>query len=539
MPKRPVKAKPDPKTDEIASFAKGRPVKHPNYKAVFHYGEKALTQKQLKEMIGWEEELEDGPKFGADYLLTDRYGKKIRCHNNLRNRPLYMANVEGYVQDRLDGKWEKNGEPIIIGVTGVVLNGQHQIVAAILAEQDRMKDKLHWDSIWDTEITLEKLVVYGIEESDRVVNTMDTCKPRSLADVIYRSEFFAKSSPAERRVAARMTEFAVGILWSRVGIALNQFSRRRTHAKAVEFIEKHRKLLKCVKHIQEENKDGGISRYVSSGYAVAAMYLMGCSESDKETYYTGEDRVEKDLDWSNWDRACEFWSTFAVPATKDVDGAEVPNEAAEAFRPLREAIAALSDNEEGLGVRPGEEDYLICAAWDVWATGSDTLKSGHLSITYTEPNEAGKVYLEEQRDFGGIDLGFAKDKRSEDIIEPSDIEKKEVEDRKIEVAKEKEPLIEKPKNPCDEVRVLYPELGVVFAKSALGRWVAWGADAQIVGSVIKEEPKMHPSGERNLSYKVDEIEAVLKKLLAAKMTVGMAEKKGEKWVVTIKNGREK
>src|SRR5690349_10718167 len=85
--------------------------------------DKAITMEIAKKLLGWQEQDKDV----EEYHFTDLYGKKIVCHNNITNRPLYMSIVAILMQEILRKRWVLNGEPIIIGGTGFILNGQHQL----------------------------------------------------------------------------------------------------------------------------------------------------------------------------------------------------------------------------------------------------------------------------------------------------------------------------------------------------------------------------------------------------------------------------
>lgn len=174
-----------------------------------------LTAEKAKDLLGWVPEC-GKEEFGNNFLLHDTEGRKVRCYNNGTNRPLYLPVVQTLKQEILNRRWQLNGETMIVGNTGLTLNCQHRLVALVLASQEWVKDPQKW-SDWKTEPTLDTVVVRGIDESDTVVNTMDTCKPRSLADVLYRSEFFHKLSIKDRKEAAKMLSYAIMLLWDRTG----------------------------------------------------------------------------------------------------------------------------------------------------------------------------------------------------------------------------------------------------------------------------------------------------------------------------------
>lgn len=361
-----------------------------------------MTAKDCKEMLGWVEEV-GAIKFGNDFLFTDKREKKIQCTNNVHNRPLYMSSVEMLIGEILHGRWETNGEPIIIGKTGLVLNGQHQMIALALAVQlwedaggKRKDNKYH--EYWKEEPTITKLIVFGIDEKDSVVNTMDTCKPRSLADVIYRSEYFKTMDKNDRLKVAKITEYAVKMLWSRTGAGLDAFSPRRTHAESLDFIGRHPKILSCVRHIHEEDgSDGKIKRFLSPGYSAAFLYMMGSAATERENdAKTGYSQVahpnESLLDWSQWDKACEFFVMLAA-------GHKV-------MEPIRAALGELFQGR-GQGGNVHERCALIAKAWACWQDSGEVDRAD-LELQY-ETGEDEAMALAECPTVGGVDLGNPKD----------------------------------------------------------------------------------------------------------------------------------
>jgi hypothetical protein len=307
-----------------------------------------ITEEEAKALLGWKEESEN-IKFGNDYLLKDKHGVKVQCvHNSNKfntNRPLYKSNYENLEQEFLNNRYTFNGEPIIIGKTGFVLNGQHTLIGFILACQQFDKGSARWSEQGKVRPTLEKLIVFGVDESDIVVNTMDTCKPRSLTDVIYRSAHFAEVPARKRKKISRVLDFAVRTLWYRTGADENAFAPRRTHAESMDFVDRHPKLLNCVKHIMEEDgKEKRISSFISPGTASALMYLMAAhSSSDK--YGKTQVPSEADINFDYWDRAEDFWT---VLATGGVNSA-------------RPALAEII--ESGLGGTADERMYLVTTLW--------------------------------------------------------------------------------------------------------------------------------------------------------------------------------
>ena len=349
---------------------------------------KKLGIAQAKKLLGWYE----GKEVDKETALLVVDNKNVACNNNVRNRPLTPGNWARCIQDILRRKWRMNGETIIIGKTGFVLNGQHQLVAVVLAHMEWEKNRGKWKETWDGEAPyIEKLVVFGIDESDDTVNTMDTCKPRSMADVIYRSEYFKDTKKKDRNKLSRMLQNAVSFLWARTGMCHDAFAPRRTHMEAIDFIERHPTLLKAVNHIFVENAEGNvIGKCLSPGYATGLLYLMAASETnDDESDYTRGDSNpnESMLDMSAWEKACEFWVLL--------------NAGDKRLETVKHVIAAAVDEDEG---STKARIAILIKAWGLFSTGKKVTTDA-LALQY-EQDEDEFYYLVDAPMVSGIDMGW-------------------------------------------------------------------------------------------------------------------------------------
>jgi hypothetical protein len=390
------------KTDKNAS--EERETLYPEIRTLIGMGDDALTEEDCKKLLGWEAE-EGDVKFGTDYLLIDEQGKKVRCLNNKHNRPLYSGVVKNLIQEHLNKRWVFNGEPIIIGKTGQVLNGQHTLVSLVLANQIRMgESKALWDDIWgeEAEIKLEKLVVFGIDESDNTVNTMDLAKPRSLADVIYRSELFSSMGEKDRKTVSRITDNAIRFLWYRMGVGTDPFAPRRTHSEALDFVQRHPQVLAAVKHIFQEESEKSISKYVNLGTAAALLYLMGTHKTDGNHYRHQNKKDESLVDMEAWDEACSFWVALS--------------KGGEDFKEVRYAIGNLADSETGVGGSNAEKIAIIIKAWCLFYKAKKITMPG-LALEYYTDDE-GTRHIINHPDLGGLDLGDPKGQEKSKKIDP-------------------------------------------------------------------------------------------------------------------------
>lgn len=355
---------------------------------------KALTAEQSKKLIGWHEET-DTIKFDQanPHDLIDARSNKIQLLNNVRNRQIYKTVHETLKQEILRHRWQFNGETIIIGKTGLVLNGQHTLIALILAVQEWI-DHPEFYPDWQEEPTIDKAIIFGIDECDLVVNTMDTCKPRSLADVIFRSEYFKDVRVGERKQLSRITDYAIRVLWHRTGATHDAFApaTRRTHAESLDFLARHPRVLECVKHIWAENgTTNQIGRTINPGAAAGMMYLMATArterENDEKTGYTDvKSPTEELLDFSLFGKAGDFWVHLAK-------GTDV-------LLALRRSVGVfLEEGGAGLALRCA----LVAKAWNAYSAGEEVTEET-LYLEFKD-DDYGNPQLDETPIVGGIDIG--------------------------------------------------------------------------------------------------------------------------------------
>ena len=372
-----------------------RPIVYEELEVRMCVGEDAMTVEQAKELLGWTEESEN-VKFKSSYSLLDKEEKKIRLLHNVINRPIRPGKLQLLTQEILRKRWEFNGEPIIIGKTGQILNGQHQLISLVLANQIWHKDGSYVE-FWNTPPVIDKLLVVGVSEEDHVVNTLDTAESRDFTDVVFRSGYFHKVAPRHRKVLAKATDYAVRLLWDRTGASMDSFSTRRTHAESIDFVERHKRLLECVRHCFEEDGDEGKlkSRFIGIGNAAGLMYLMAtCTTEREKEDGSGYIQVnhghgsEEQLDFKMWDKAEKFWTMLASGAKE-----------------LLAVSSCIADTIEGANghISVRERLAIIVKAWNLWSVGNK-VDVEELSLIYEE-NSNGDPQLAELPVVGGIDIG--------------------------------------------------------------------------------------------------------------------------------------
>ncbi len=394
-----------PKTQAKKSAAPAepeRPVVYEDVQVNLLSGKDALTAQLAMQVLGWEEET-DEIKFGDSYTLIDETGKKVRCVNNAKNRPLNEGWARTLMQDILMKRWAGpngngktvNGEAVIIGRTGLVLSAQHRMIGLVLANQVWAGDQAeHWRDKWPTAPVLDTIMVCGVDESDETTMTLDNVRPRSLADVLYVGGYFSKKKDSERKVLVKMLENAVKLLWERTLQDQDAFTPRRTHSEALDFIGRHPRVVDAVKHVYEENggADKRITKFVPGGLAAGLMYLMAFSgtEDKKVTKYKRADAPkEQMLDRSRWDKAEEFWTLLAGTAAE--------------LKGMREALGELpAKDADNVRAKMAQ----ICKAWNHWVSGGSMTAKGLKLATKTD-EDLGCEVVAEFTTVGGIDFGAA------------------------------------------------------------------------------------------------------------------------------------
>lgn len=84
---------------------------------------------------------------------------------NGKNRPVNNATVKRYANDMTKGKWHNNGDVLRISKTGMLLDGQHRIMAVL-----------------ESGVTITQHIATGIEDS--AFDVIDIGRQRSAADAV-------------------------------------------------------------------------------------------------------------------------------------------------------------------------------------------------------------------------------------------------------------------------------------------------------------------------------------------------------------------
>jgi hypothetical protein len=287
---------------------------------------------------------------------------------------------------------------------------------------------------------MDTVVIVGISDNPAITRTIDDARARTKEDVFYTNseKHFAKFTVsgivkvdgkktterrplnrAERKECSRMLSKAVDFLWKRTEQEqINQFNPL-DHAEADEFVERHKRIIDCVRHIFEENTDRVLSGLkLSPGQCAGMLYLMGSSTSDPDDYRNpkGNDTLSSQrlLSFNNWDKACEFWAKLVDGKGRDWklvhDMLACPSGMSEEDEE-RMASAGGDDEDDVMDlvkVREIERLLILSKAWHCFIEGRD-MTEDDLRLTYETNEEDGTVVLKSLGDadasFGGIDAG--------------------------------------------------------------------------------------------------------------------------------------
>lgn len=93
--------------------------------------------------------------------ITPELAKFWLENNNSRNRKIIREHVKMLATDIMNGQWMQNGQPIVFGTDGNILNGQHRLAACVEAN-----------------LPIENMVATGVDPN--AFSTYDTNKRRAL-----------------------------------------------------------------------------------------------------------------------------------------------------------------------------------------------------------------------------------------------------------------------------------------------------------------------------------------------------------------------
>lgn len=184
--------------------------------------------------------------------VTPEIARHLLGHNP-ENRKLYEGRVLEIAEDIVAGRWQVNGETIIVSKDGDLNNGQHRCNAIIF-----------------TDTAVQTLMFFGAERESRL--TVDMGKPRSVGD------FLGMENVANSNLAAAVAK--LHLAWSR-----NVYGAGKTGYGTKQELREHYfkhesaiiRAISAVGHTKFSNYAGKTSLVV----AYAIIYAVNGSDCDK------------------------------------------------------------------------------------------------------------------------------------------------------------------------------------------------------------------------------------------------------------------
>lgn len=426
-------------------------LRYPDYQVAECFGDDGLTEEQVKILLGYDDGGEE--KTYTESIpdgLQQLFGKNVILRNDLNNRPLDVTITRTYGQAYLQRQWKRNNAAIGIGQYGNIMDGQKRMIGFLWActRLRSEREKELWAKVWPdpAQFRLESIVVYGMEETQDVRQTIDNTQARSFADTLYTDPTFQPKAKGSDRVRlCRMYEFATRFVWNRVGVK-RAFRLNVTPAEYNDFRDRHPKLEAAVKHIDEENQgsERGVAKWVSPGYAAGLLYLMAASASDGDKYRRGNPPRQGLANLDRFDDACQFWVQLVSGRGKLKEALH------DARRPM------VDENKKKVyvpvfGEAGGREERLACIihAWNLWIKKQPLTGAALTPEGSYQANEDGEWHLADKPVLSGIDVGDGRDREETEADEDANGDPPAPTPEELEIAKEAAKADrEKPKEPA-------------------------------------------------------------------------------------------
>lgn len=234
----------------------------------------------------------------------------LEGHENYRS--LLGNRVALYAEDMKHGRWDDNGQPILIDEDGNIIDGQHRLHACI-------KSRCPFTT-W---------VISGIPASK--VDTIDTGRPRSLRDILERRQL-----PKADLVAAALP-FVYN--WEKAKCLVRDAATHPSRKSLLECLARHPLLIGYCQH-HKALRDLGLTESFTS----ALRYVLVVSSNEEVAY--------------------QFLGELAV--------GDLLNERSPVFQLRKRLIRDVLTSASKLTKRT--KIALVTKAWNSWLAGQETLQ---------------------------------------------------------------------------------------------------------------------------------------------------------------------
>lgn len=295
------------------------------------------NKKKGRKVIYPERHYEIGRKVGPNEA------KKLLEHMDPENRALRFTHIARLAEKMKEGLWAANGEVIKIDKYGMVVDGQHRLLAIIRSG-----------------VTVELDICYGLESD--AVYTMDEGAPRQLRDKISREFPDLKAKKIHREVAEIYTKVIDYDATDAEGY--KAWGRRNRGAwnypEVFAWIRANQSTLESIIARCKTEEGKGFMRPLS---AMGALYFV-CKRVDSK-------------------KADAFFETM-IEATSYPKGKEDP---AYWCRKEIEALHARRNKEKGSDLARWPYMTVVCKAFNAWLRGERIHSASELRVTRSNPFE--------------------------------------------------------------------------------------------------------------------------------------------------------
>jgi hypothetical protein len=215
---------------------------------------------------------------------------------NNHNRPISDVSVKRYAALMRGGKWDFNGEPIIIADTGTLVDGQHRLNALI-----------------DSGATIKMVVVKGVSES--AFSTIDIGKKRTGGDAL--ATFDPKYHKNGAILAAAVNTI---IAFGEHGVWNDNSRARPSHDELIMYVKKLKGLERSIEFVQTLR---GAKKMAPLSALAALHYLFSKKDMDEaerffHKFNTGEKLEQGDPILLLRQRLVEMNNSGGVFRTREV-----------------------------------------------------------------------------------------------------------------------------------------------------------------------------------------------------------------------------
>lgn len=180
---------------------------------------------------------------------------QVLLGKNPDNRKVSKAIVNKYARDIVTGRWEHNGEPIIISDTGELNDGQQRCIAVI-----------------ETGISITTQMTFGPKRETR--RTLDIGKKRKIGEQLGMAKLANGNNLAHA--------VSIILMMEKYGKISSSQEFRPTPAEVMDWIDQHHEIHECVTEMMK----GGSSLKLSRGLLAAMRYTFNrISKEDSDRFF--------------------------------------------------------------------------------------------------------------------------------------------------------------------------------------------------------------------------------------------------------------